>query len=322
MKRNAIAFAVCLLLAALGARSQTVGMPVEGKVTQEGKPLPEVQVVLTNVDNGKSYKTKTDKSGAFSLLGVPYGNFQVEVRDEKGEKLFTEKTSIGSENGGTSASNILTIDIPKGAGAGGGVADPSAPKLTKEQIARIEADNKKIAGLNSLISESQNARQAQDWPKAENALKQLIAAAPDTTRWDFYLFLGEAQSKQNKMEDATQTFAKGIQVAQSVASGAVPANEKIPALNPAAAKTGMQRMLTAQGSAYLKLQKQEEAIAALKRASDLDPRSALAAYNLCGVEYNAQKYPDARTACNKYLQLEPSGPHAEEVKAFLAQMGK
>ena len=322
MKRNAIAFAVCLLLGTLAAWPQTVGMPVEGKVTQEGSPLPNVQVVLTNVDNGKSYKTKTDKSGAFSLLGVPYGNFQVEVRGEKGEKLFTERTSIGSENAGTSASNILTIDIPKGAGEGGGLSDPSAPKMTKEQIARIEADNKKIAGLNSLISESQSARQAQDWPKAENALKQLIAAAPDTTRWDFYMFLGEAQSKQNKMEDATQTLGKGIQVAQSVASGSVPANEKIPALTPAAAKTGMQRMLTAQGSAYLKLQKQDEAIASLKRAADLDPNSALAAYNLCGVEYNAQKYADAKPACNKYLQLEPAGPHAEEVKAFLAVMGK
>jgi tetratricopeptide (TPR) repeat protein len=321
MKRNAIAFAVCLLLGTL-AWPQTVGMPVEGKVTQEGSPLPNVQVVLTNMDNGKSYKTKTDKSGSFSLLGVPYGNFQVEVRGEKGEKLFTERTSIGSENAGTSASNILTIDIPKGAGEGGGLADPSAPKMTKEQIAKIEADNKKIAGLNSLISESQSARQAQDWPKAENALKQLIAAAPDTTRWDFYMFLGEAQSKQNKLEDATQTLGKGIQVAQSVASGSVPANEKIPALNPAAAKTGMQRMLTAQGSAYLKMQKQDEAIASLKKAADLDPNSALAAYNLCGVEYNAQKYADAKPACNKYLQLEPSGPHAEEVKAFLAGMGK
>src|SRR6476620_9213415 len=103
MKRNAIAFAVCLLLGTLAAWPQTVGMPVEGKVTQEGSPLPNVQVVLTNMDNGKSYKTKTDKSGSFSLLGVPYGNFQVEVRGEKGEKLFTERTSIGSENAGTSA---------------------------------------------------------------------------------------------------------------------------------------------------------------------------------------------------------------------------
>jgi hypothetical protein len=321
MKRNAIIVAVCLLLGALAAWPQTVGMPVEGTVTQEGKPLPNAQVVLTNVDNGKSYKTKTDKSGKFYLLGVPYGNFTVDVLGEKGEKLFTQKTSIGSESGGTSASNVFKIDIPKG-GAAAGLPDPSAPKLTKEELAKIEADNKKIAGLNSLINDSQNARQAQDWPKAENALKQLIAAAPDTSRWDFYMFLGEAQTKQNKMQDAVQTYDKGIQVAQPVASGAVPANDKIPALNPTAAKNGMGRMLTSQANAYLKLQKEDEAIAALKKASALDPNSALAAYNLCGVEYNAHKYDDAKSACNKYLQLEPSGAHAEEVKAFLGDMGK
>jgi len=40
------------------------------------------------------------------------------------------------------------------------------------------------------------------------------------------------------------------------------------------------------------------------------------------VENNANKYADAKTASNKYLQLEPSGAHAEEVKSFLAAMGK
>jgi tetratricopeptide (TPR) repeat protein len=70
----------------------------------------------------------------------------------------------------------------------------------------------------------------------------------------------------------------------------------------------------------MKLQKPDEAIAALKKATEVDPSSALYSYNLCGVEFNAQKFADAKTACNKYLQLEPSGPHAEEVKAFLAEM--
>ena len=319
MKRNAMVLVlVAWLLAALPAWTQSVGVPVEGKVTQEGQPLANAQVVLTNVDNGKNYKVKTDKSGAFSLVGVPRGNFQVEVLGEKGEKLFTEKTVIGSEQGGTGANDFLKIDVPKG---GTAATDPSAPKLTKEQIAKIEADNKKIAGLNSLITESQNARQAQDWPKAENALKQLIAAAPESSRWDFYLFLGEAQSRQNKLQEATESFDKGVKAAQAVTSGGVPANEKVPALTPTSAKAGMVRMLLAQSNVYLKLQKSNDAVAAAKKAADLDPGSGLAAYNLCGMEYSAAKYDDAKTACNKYLQIEPSGPHAEEVKGFLATMG-
>jgi len=319
MKRNAIVIAALLLLSAFMAWPQTVGVPVDGTVTQEGKPLANAQVVLVNVDNGKSWKTKTDKNGKFSLLGIPYGNFEVQVLGEKGEKLFKRPTSIGGDVGGTSAVSNMQIDVPKGGMPDS--SDASAPKLSKEQLAKIQADNKKIAGLNSLIKDSESARQAQDWPKAENALKQLIATAPDSSRWDFYLALGEAQAKQNKFQEAAQTYAKGVEVAQPVASGSVPANDKVPALNPTAAKNGMERMLTSEANDYLKLQKPDEAIAALKKAAQLNPSSALTAYNLCGVEYTAGKYDEAKTTCNKYLQLEPSGAHAEEVKTFIAQMG-
>jgi TolA-binding protein len=319
MKKIAIALVLAgVVLAASTAWTQSVGVPVEGKVTQEGQPLANVQVVLTNVDNGKVYKTKTEKSGAFNMVGVPRGNFNVEVLGEKGEKLFKQQTTIGGEQGGTSASDFMRIDVPKG---GMTTAEVSAPKLTKEQIAKIEADNKKIAALNSLITDSQKAMQAQDWPKAESSLQQLIAAAPESSRWDFYMYLGEAQSKQNKFQDAAETYDKGVKAAQSVASGAVRPNDKVPALTPASAKAGMVRMLTSEGNAYLKLEKPDEAIAALKKATELDPTSGLTAYNLCGVEYTAGKYDDAKTACNKYLQLEPSGAHSEEVKGFLATMG-
>jgi tetratricopeptide (TPR) repeat protein len=323
MKRNVVVLALATLLFAVGfspAHSQTIGAQAEGKVTQEGSPLPNAQVVFTNTQTGKIYKTKTDKSGEFRLLGVPYGSYEVNVVNDKGEKLSSDRTTLGTDN--TTTSNILEIHASKEPIAENkfGLPEPAAPKLTKEQLAKIQADNKKIAGLNSLISDAQNARQAQDWPKAENALKQLIAAAPDSSRWDFYMALGEAQSRSNKLAEAVQTYDKGVQIAQSLISGSSPADPKIPSLNPAAAKQGAGRMLTAQGNDYLKLQKPDEAIASLKKAAEIDPSSALFSYNLCGVEFNAQKFDDARTACSKYLQLEPSGPHAEEVKTFLAQM--
>jgi Carboxypeptidase regulatory-like domain/Tetratricopeptide repeat len=325
MKKNPIVFALAALLFAFGflpSRSQTVGAPAEGKVTQEGNPLPNTQVVFTNTDTSKSYKTKTDKKGEFVLVGVPYGSYQVEVFGEKGEKLFSERTSLGTDN--TSSTNVLKIDIPKGgavqADSKFGVPNPPAPKLTKEQLAKIKADNEKIAGLNSLINEAQSARQAQDWPKAENALKQLVAAAPDSSRWDFYLALGDAQSRSDKFQEAVQTYDKGIQIAQSLASGATPADPKNPNSSPSAARSGAVRMLTSQGNAYLKLQKADEAIAAFKKATDMEPTSPVGQYNLCGVEFTAQKYDDAKASCNKYLQLDPNGAHAGEVKAFLAQM--
>jgi hypothetical protein len=323
MKRNVIVLALGTLLFAVGflpAHSQTVGAQAEGKVTQDGQPLANAPVVFTNTETGKTYKSKTDKNGEFQMLGVPYGSYEVNVLNEKGEKLSSDRTTLGTGN--TSSSNIIHIEAAKEPITDNkfGLAQSSGPKLTKEQLAKIQADNKKIAGLNSLISEAQNARQAQDWPKAENALKQLIAAAPDTTRWDFYMALGDAQSKSNKPAEAVQTYDKGVQIAQSLISGSSPADPKVPSLNPTAARQGAGHMLTAQGNDYMKLQKQDEAIASLKKATEIDPSSALYSYNLCGVEFSAQKFDDAKTACNKYLQLEPSGSHADEVKSFLATM--
>lgn len=309
------------LMSVSWVQAQSIGAHAEGNVTQEGKPLPNAQVVFTYIDNGKTFKTKTDKNGHFVLIGVPYGSYELNVFGEKGEKLFTHNTTLGHDD--TSNPDELKIDIPKGGAIADnkfGLPDPAAPKLTKEQLAKMQADNKKIAGLNSLLSEAQNARQAQDWPKAENALKQLVAAAPDTSRWDFYMALGDAQGKSNKLAEAVQSYDKGIQVAQSLISGSSPADPKVPSLNPAAARQGAGRMLTAQANIYMKLQKQDEAISSLKKAAETDPSSALYSYNLCGVEFNAQKFDDAKTACNKYLQLEPSGSHAEEVKRYLATM--
>jgi len=334
MKRGfAIALASALLmLVSLPSIAQVAhASTVDGTITDGGKPLPNVQLVFTNLEQGRKYKTKTDGKGGFTLLAVQFGNYKLDVLSASGEVLSTRDAIPIVEE--SFAFRLDLKDANSGFGHAGGSASAGAKedewaligeraKPSKAELARIEADNKKLAGLNSLVAEATNARQAQDWPKAENALKQLIAAAPDSNRWDVYMFLGEAQSKSGKFQDAAQTYDKGIQLAGPLAAGNTPPDSKVPTQNPTAAKSGIIRMLTAQGNAYLKLQNVDQGIASLKKASDLDPTSGLAAYNLCGVEYQAQKVDDAKTACNKYLQIEPSGAHAVEVKDFLAQMGQ
>jgi hypothetical protein len=138
MKRHAILFSLAAVLSAaafLPALAQTVGAPVEGKVTRDGNPFPKAQVVLTNADTGKTYKTKSEKSGDFSLMGVPYGNYQVEVIGDKGEKLFSQKTSLGTGN--STGNNFLKIDISKDAPVpDAGAAAPSSPK-SSERILKL-----------------------------------------------------------------------------------------------------------------------------------------------------------------------------------------
>ena len=331
MKRNRIILALAiglLALASSAAWSQTIGAPVEGTVSQEGQPLAGVQIIFTNTDSGKVLKDKTDKLGKFSIIGVPYGNYEIQVVSGSGEKLFKRTTGIFP--GASSDIPKITIDITKDSQAGdlasavaGMSGDKAPPKLTKEALAKIKADNDKLAGLNTLISQAQTAMQAQNWSGAEAALKQLIAAAPDTNRWEFYKALGDAQKNSREFQDAVKTYAKGIEVGQALVSGSVPPDPKNPNSTPAAAKSGVGRMLTSQGNAYLSLENVDGAIASFKKAAEIDPNPAIAYYNLCAVEFNGGKFADAAAACDKSIATDATKAEAWFFKgAALYKTGK
>ena len=87
MKKNSVFAALVVLLFTLGSMrvgAQTVSAQCEGTVTEAGKPLPNVSVVLTNLGTAKNFKIKTDKNGKFSVVGVPYGDYEVEVTSASG----------------------------------------------------------------------------------------------------------------------------------------------------------------------------------------------------------------------------------------------
>ena len=340
--------ALAVVFSAQLALSQTVGEGVEGRVTEEGKPKPKTQVVLLNTDNGRRYKTKTDKDGNFAFVGVQIGSYKVQVFNDKGELVHSSPTKIGTGN--STANQIMSIDLPKNAppikdeGKG---KHGKRHKMTKEEV---KAEKEKVAAMNVLLQQAQSALQAQKWQEAETALKQVIADDPDTTKWQLYRALGESQKNQDKLDDAVKTFEKGIQVAESVADGTAPEDLRNPNADPASAKAGAGHMLNSLGSIYVKQSKLDLAIASYKKAAATDPNPALAYFNLCALAFNAGKYDDAAAACeksstadpnkadawffrgaalakankpgaadalNKYLQLDATGMYAAQAKTYL-----
>ncbi|MGE5322239.1 MAG: tetratricopeptide repeat protein, partial [Actinomycetota bacterium] len=207
--------------------------------------------------------------------------------------------------------------------------------------------------MNGLIQQAQAAMQAQNWADAEKALKQLIADDPNTTRWEFYKALGDSQRNQQHLQDAIQSYEKGIQIATAVVSGTAPKDPHNPNPDPAKAKAGAGQMLNAEGGIYVQMNNNDQAIAAFRRGAEIDPNPGMAYYNLCAMEFNSAKYDGAADACgksvaadpsradawffkgaalskagkgaaaaealNKYLQLDPNGPHAAQAKQMLAQ---
>jgi tetratricopeptide (TPR) repeat protein len=310
------------------------------------------------------------------MVGVPYGDYEVEVSSGSGGKLFHQKETQVAP-GETSATSIMKIDISEtksNAGGQGGqtgqtgqTGQPAGgetgqqqpqPKLTKEQIEAIKKSNEKITAQQPLIKQAQDALNAKNWEAAIPPLQQLTTMDP--TNWQYYSFLGNAQFQQGQYDQAVDSFQKGIQAAEAMTT----VDPKNPITDPAKKKTGEAQMLTNEGNAYLRLHKNKEAVDAYTKAANMDPNPAIAYFNLCATQYNTGNTEGALAACdkaiaadptkadayfikgslmmgesttdkdgkikappgtdqalNKYLELQPDGPHAKDVKDMLAAIG-
>ena len=335
---------MALFLAAVSTGwSQSNTGKVQGKVTDGGQPVPDAQVTLTSVDNGRTFKMKTDKNGQFSGVGIPFGIYNEDVA--AGEKRFKVQVRVQGEGG---AVDDLSVEMTSGKGAG----------LSKEEIEKRKANNEKIQGENALIGQLNPALQAKDWATAESILTKLIAINPN--RWDFQQTLGDAQLSEGKYEDAVATYEKAIPLADAASKG----ETKDAKADPAKAKLAVGQMLTNEGSAYLKLKQNDKAIEAYNKAASMSPNPATAYFNICATQYNTGNTQGALAACdkaiaadpnradayfikgslmvgeskldkdgklqatpgtsealNKYLELAPDGPHANDVKAMLQAIG-
>lgn len=339
----AVMATLLFLAAAATAWSQATAGKIQGKITDGGKPVPEAQVVLTNVDNGRTFKMKTDKNGQFSGVGIPFGVYEEEVMSATGEKRFKAKVQVRGEGG---AVDDLSVELTSGKPGAG----PS-----KEEMEKMKSERDKAINENTLIAQLNPALQAKDWATAEPILTKLITMNPN--RWDYQQALGNAQFSEGKYDEAVATYEKAIPIAEN-------ATKTDPKADPAKAKAGVSQMLTNEGNAYLKLKKNDKAIDAYTKAASMDPNPATAYFNICATQYNSGNTQGALAACdkaiaadptkadayfikgslmlgdskqdkdgklqapagtsdalNKYLELAPDGPHANDVKAMLQAIG-
>jgi tetratricopeptide (TPR) repeat protein len=347
--------AALAVISALAAWGQGYTGGIKGKVQKNYEPVKNLQVVVSDPNTGRQFKTKTDKNGEFTFVGLQPGGYVLEILGDNKEVLYSKQEGVQAE-----LSLLPTIELTRPEATGGTAGgepfsanSKKSKKMTKEEQEAQKADNARLTSMNGLIQQAQTAMQAQNWADAEKALKQLIADDPNTTRWEFYKALGDSQRNQQHLPDAIQSYDKGIQVATAVSSGSAPKDPHNPNPDPAKAKAGAGQMLNTEGGIYVDMGKNDEAITAFKKGAEVDPNPALAYYNLCAMEFNAAKYDDAAQACdksvaadpnkadawffkgaalskagkgpqaaealNKYLQLDPNGSHAAQAKQMLAQ---
>src|SRR5947209_4307227 len=239
-----------------------------------------------------------------------------------------------------------------------GGAGSTGPKYTKEQIEAMKAQNAKAQGQNALITQALTAINAKQWQEAVAPLQQLIAADP--TRYEFYQSLGDAQYNLGQYDEAVQSYDKGVQVAGSntnvdpknPATDPVKKKGRMAAMltqegnsylklkknkEATEAFTKAAEMDPNPGTAYWNLcatqyntGNSEGALQACDKAIAADPNRADAYFIKGSVlmgnskqdkEGKLEAPPGTAEAFNKYLELQPDGPHAGDVKQMLAAIG-
>ena len=310
----------CLILLALLLPMQRFLASVSGTILdREGNPLAGAEVVYMNVGTvdytaaqsgtqritegtGKVYKVKTNKKGSFSLVGMEYGVYQIEITAADGSHVYSGKKSVG-DNTDAASQNILNVDLSSaltGPVEPGGGTNLAAGKKTKEQLELIRQENARAAKINKLMVQYHIAVGIEDWLNAISLVKQLIVLDPN--RWEFYQNLGTLQSNQMQYQEAAQTFAKGVEVAQKTLANPTDSDRAL---------TNIGDLLLAEADCYDHMEKVDEAVALYDKAAATYPHPFMAKYRACNALTNAGKYEAAIEKCNTAIAEDPAqwGPY-------------
>ncbi|HEX3093512.1 MAG TPA: tetratricopeptide repeat protein [Candidatus Angelobacter sp.] len=301
-----------LILFALLLPMQRWNANVTGRILdRESKPMAGAQVTYTNVGtiernstriiegSGKVYKVKTDKDGRFSIIGVAFGVYEIEVKAADGSHVYSGKKNISDPNNKElEAQNDLQVDlstVESNMVTPGGETNLAGGKKTKEQLELIRQENANAAKINRLIIAFHGAMESQDWPNATKVMEELISL--DANRWEFYQNLGTIQANQRHYEEAIQSFAKGAQVAEKLLPTAA---------DPIQAKASISDLYLSEGDCYNRLGKLDEAQALYEKAAAANPHPAIAHFRECNALTNNNKIEAAIEKCNQSIAEDPT----------------
>jgi tetratricopeptide (TPR) repeat protein len=286
---------------------------------------------------------KTGADGKYITLGVPYGDYRVDLTKD-GQPLYTATVTISSDE----SRDEFSFDLSK-------AQSEAQKKLGADEQAKRDAaikENQKIKGLNKAIMDAQAANKAGNYDEAIHIMTE--ATQTDPTRDLLWANLGNSYLAAGLHAADKTAQANDFQQAATALKKAIDIN---------ATAGDYHNNL---GEAYAKLGKTQEAIQEYQTAAQNDPTNAAKYYfNLAAVLTNtghpdeankafdkaiaakpdyAEAYyqkavnllnkatvdektgavsapPEAATDLNKYLELAPTGPNAQNAKDLLASLG-
>ena len=309
--------AVLISFAAAPAQAQSL---TRGKVVDStGKPVPDAIVTFVAQFVTLSRTAKTDAKGEYLIIGLPSGQFAITATKEG---VGTAKLSQTIKQG---QNEPLQFTLrPEAAGGGSIVGAPAA--------GGDAAATKAAAALQALAKAGSDALDAGNNDGAIAAYTDVVAKAP--TCGDCYFNLGMAYSNKKQWAEAEAAFKKALEIKPDngrahtqlasiynvqkkfdLAAESSALAAKYSAADPGGG--GNAEALYNQGVTLFNGAKFTEAKTAFEGATKADPKMALAHYQLGMTALNLGDFNLAVSSLETYLQLDPSGPKAAEVKASL-----
>lgn len=317
--RSMLAAALLVVVVAASALAQPL---VRGRVVDAtGKPVADAVVTFVAQFVSLSRNAKTDAKGEFLMVGLPSGQYAVTATKEG---LGTDKISANVTQG-QNAPLSLTLRPAAPAGAtvapAGGDAAATKEALALQALAKAGSDHlsagrndEAIAAYTEVTAKAPTCSDCflnlgvahankKEWPQAEAALKKATELKPENAQ--AYTQLAGVYNQQRKFDLAAEASANAAKYSAGAAGGG-----------------GNAEALYNQGVALFNGGKFAEAKTAFEGATKADPKMAVAHYQLGMTALNLGDFNLAVSSLETYLQLDPNGARAAEVKASLPALQK
>jgi len=336
---------------------------------KEGKPDADVNIEIKNPDTGQAFNTKTDKSGRFQQLGLLSGVYVVTLTNEKDFPNFAVKFRVTQDQDNLFKLNLK--EQAALAGPSAEEVKKREEEENKFKNMKQHFDNGKAAmdDANTLRPQLKTAPADQQGPLKDKLNADYQTAITEYTQAEqgvppkdtknhavVWSNLGQAYEYTGHYEEASNAFSKAAELtpagpqqapllehlSTNLANAAVaqPATdrqkiadagaacEKAGAIDPASAARCWKNI----GIILSNKNHQQEAVPALQKATQLDPKDAQTWFLLGGAlsasitpkqEGDKMTYeipPGTTEAYQKCIEVAPNGPYAEQAKQSLEQL--
>ncbi len=298
-----VALVLMLVSAWLGgsAAAQGTGRIYGEVLDQNGKPFPDVTVVIQN-DVGQSYEVKTDRSGRYSQSGLRGGNIVYTITFKvNNQAVWVEKKRLATGAEEKVDLNIKELIAKQGAAAAEEAKKQEEQKKEFETLkehfdaGRVALDQAKQVrnDMRAAAADQRATMQEKLSGLTSTAIGEFQAAEKatgptDPNRHIVLAKLGDAYEAASRYEEAAASYQKAVELKPDEAT-----------------------YYNNMGNSLAKFGKIQEAMAAYEKSASLDPANAANAWRNAGIVlYNANKMKEAIEPLRKALELEPKSAQA------------